>query len=227
MTLKILRLICHVVLILLDFIIYSIPTCILILVPNLFTTFFWYLPSIYQFYSFIFTEKEYDLRIRIYSFLFSPLIIILYIPFCIMMLIGFNIFITLINPIIIVLQRSEYPFHSISLTAALLNHVHQYFGERSFNELLIDSPILGTLKVSIDFMKSYWHFNSLKVTERIRFHESSISEFIISKLINLSDILTISLIFISIIIPFIIMIVMILIVIYLLYYPINMSVTEY
>src|SRR5438034_9666343 len=96
-----------IIIIILDFIIYFLPICLSVLIPNLFVTLILYFPSIYQLYSFVFTAKECDLRIRIYLFLFSPVIIILYIPCCIITFIGFVIFITLINPIITITRRPE------------------------------------------------------------------------------------------------------------------------
>src|SRR5436190_16207219 len=98
-----------IIIIFIDFTIYFLPVCLLVLILNTFTTLIWYFHSIYQLYSFIFTEKTHDSRIRIYLLLFSPIIIVLYIPFCIIIFIGFSIFITLINPIIIFTRRPDYP----------------------------------------------------------------------------------------------------------------------
>src|SRR6266498_116413 len=95
-------------LILLELILNFIPIYILCLIPNLITTLIWYIPSIYQLYNFIFTKSELDLRISIYLFLLSPVIIILYIPTCILLFIGYSIFIGLIVPIITIIKRPEY-----------------------------------------------------------------------------------------------------------------------
>src|SRR5436305_6112409 len=91
MNLLIIRFVFFAILILLDFIIYFIPVLTLCLIPNLFTTLFWFFPSIYQTYSYIFTTRKYDLRIKIYLFLLSPIIIICYIPIFILLSIGYSI----------------------------------------------------------------------------------------------------------------------------------------
>src|SRR5688572_18433514 len=82
-------------LIIIEFVIYFVPC----LIPNFISTLIWFIPSIYQLYSFIFTTKKYELRIRIYLFLISPIIVILYVPICILLYIGYSTFITLICPI--------------------------------------------------------------------------------------------------------------------------------
>src|SRR2546430_10338807 len=105
-----------VVLTCLDFIIYLLPMHMFGLIINFIIALIWYLPSIYQLFSFIFTEKEYDLRIRIYLLLFSPIIIILYIPFFVIYSIGYGIFFSLINPLITIIQRTGYPLYSLSST---------------------------------------------------------------------------------------------------------------
>src|SRR2546429_5605835 len=120
------RIICLPILAIIDFILYHITIFMLFLITNFITTLIWYFPSIYQLYSFIFTEKEIDLRIRIYLFLFSPLIIISYIPFCIIVFIGYGIFVTLINQLVIIFLRPEYPLYSLSSTAALIYFICRY-----------------------------------------------------------------------------------------------------
>src|SRR2546430_2726728 len=104
---------CLSILILVDSILYFIPIFTLCLISNFVITLIWYFPSIYQLYSFIFAEKDFDLRIRIYSFIFSPLIIVLYIPFCVVVFIGYSIFLNLIYRLIIVLLRPEYSLDSL------------------------------------------------------------------------------------------------------------------
>src|SRR5436190_5105820 len=96
----ILKFVFLVILILLDFIIYLLPIYTLSLIINFVITLIWYLPSIYQLYSFIYTTKEYDLRIKIYLILSSPLIIALYIPLFIIYSVGCEIFFSLMNPLI-------------------------------------------------------------------------------------------------------------------------------
>ncbi len=117
------RIIFLLILIIIDFIIYFIPICILCLIPNFLITLFWFFPSIHQLYSLIFTKKECDLRIRIYLFSISPMIIILYVPICIGTYIGYSVLITLIFPLITVIRRPEYSFHSLSSAAALINFI--------------------------------------------------------------------------------------------------------
>src|SRR6266542_5386350 len=136
-----------VFLIFLDFILYLLPTYILSLTLNVFITLIWYFPSIYQFYSFIFTAKEYDLRVRIYLLLFSPIIFILYIPFFIIYSIVYGIFFSLINPLITIMQRPEYPLYSLSLTAAIIHLIYKYIlSDYSIKEILIDSLVLEKIK---------------------------------------------------------------------------------
>src|ERR1700742_1516331 len=106
------------ILILLEFI-YLLPVYVLSLIVNFILTLIWYFPSIYQLYSFIFTAKEYDLKIRIYLLLFSPIIIILYIPIIVIYFIGYGIFLSSVNPLIAIIQRPDYPLYSLSLTVSI------------------------------------------------------------------------------------------------------------
>src|SRR5690242_18223139 len=99
MILNLVKLVFLVILILLDFT-HLLPIYVLSLIINLIITLIWYLPLIYQLYSFIFTTKEYDLRIKIYLFLSSPIIIALYVPLFIIYSVGYGIFFSLINPLI-------------------------------------------------------------------------------------------------------------------------------
>src|SRR3954462_4268757 len=96
------------ILIFLEFI-YLLPIYMLSLIINFIITLIWYFPSIYQLYSFIFTAKEYNLKIRIYLLLLSPIIIILYIPIIIICFIEYGIFLSLINPLMAIIQRPDYP----------------------------------------------------------------------------------------------------------------------
>src|SRR5581483_5249053 len=113
------------ILILLDFIIYFIPILMLCLIPNLFITLFWFLPSSYQIYFYICTKKKYEsLRIKIYSLLLFPIIIILYVPICILLSIGYGIFITLGTSLLTIKERPEYPFHLLSSTAAMFHLIY-------------------------------------------------------------------------------------------------------
>src|SRR5436305_10261290 len=88
-------------LILFDFIIY-LPHNLLSLIIKLITTFIWYFPTIYRLYSFIFTAKEYDLRTRIYLFIFSPIIVTLYIPFFVIYSIWHFILFLFVIPLIVI-----------------------------------------------------------------------------------------------------------------------------
>lgn len=193
------------ILIPLDFI-YLIPIYILSLIINLIITLVWYFPSIYQLYSFIFTEKEYDLRIRIYLFLLSPIIIILYIPFSIICSIGYCIFISLVNPLIIIIQRSEYPLYSLSLTAAIIRLIYKYTSDYSNEDNLTDSLVLERIREIMLFIKNYWYFNSVKISKRIKLHDSYICKFMIIKSIWILDLITIISIII-LILPYIILLI--------------------
>jgi hypothetical protein len=156
-----------IIIVLIDFIIYLLPVCLLVLIPNLFISLIWYLPSIYQLYSFIFTTKEFDLRIRTYLFILSPIIIILYIPCCIITFISFIIFITLINPIMVIARRPEYPFYLLSSTAAIVRLIYQLFFEHSDDYgLFIDSLIFKPINESIEFSKECWKFHSSKLPDK-------------------------------------------------------------
>ena len=131
------------ILIIIDTILYLIPIFTLCIIPNFIITLIWYLPSIYQLY--FVTEKEFDLRIRIYLFIFLSLIIVSYIQLCVIIFIGYGIFITLIYRLFIIFLRPEYPLYSLSLTAASICLIYQYFYNNSItnpitiNELLINS----------------------------------------------------------------------------------------
>src|ERR1051325_7129146 len=122
MILLITRITFHAILIVLDFIIYFLPILTLCcLIPNLLLT---YVSSILHIYSCIF-ENKYDLKIRIYLFLSFPIIIILYIAIFTSLFIGFSIFMTLIDPLITTMARPEYPFYSLSSTAAIIHSAYQ------------------------------------------------------------------------------------------------------
>jgi hypothetical protein len=127
-----------VILIFLDFI-YLLPTYALGLAINFIITLIWYFPTIYQLYSFIFMAKEYYLRIRIYLLLFSPIVIISYIPYFLIYSIGYCIFISLINPLIAIIRRPEYPLYPLSSTAAIAHIIYNYECEYSIEELLIST----------------------------------------------------------------------------------------
>src|ERR1051325_10983475 len=165
----ILKFVFLVILILLDFIIYLLPIYTLSLIINFILTLIWYLPSIYQLYSFIFTTKEYDLRIKIYLLLFfSPIIIALYIPLFIIHSVGYGIFFSLINPLITIVQRHEYPLSSLSLMAAIVQLSYKYIFSYSIEEILIDSLIIGRIKEVVHFTKHYWRFHFVKFPEKIK-----------------------------------------------------------
>src|SRR5436190_14942934 len=158
------RFICLLILITIDSIFYFIPIYILCLISNIITTLIWYFPSIYQLYSFIFTEKDFNLRLKIYLFVFSPVIIILYIPICVVIFIVYGIFVNFIYRLIIILLRPEYPIYSLSLTAELIHLIYQCNLEDDLDdELLDDSLILDVFKQSAQFMKNCWNFNSIKI----------------------------------------------------------------
>lgn len=197
------------ILIFLDFIIYLLPMYILGLIINLIITLIWYLPFIYQFYSFIFTTKEYNLRTKIYLLLFSPIIIILYIPFFITYFVVYGIFISLINPLITITQRPEYPIHSLSLIAAIVSLIYKYINGYPIEEILIDFLLSEKIKDIIDFTKQYW-----KYPEKFKQSTKSyLGELIFSLIIYISEFLDFFIIFpifIMIIIPYIIVSVLIL-----------------
>ena len=206
----IIKIIFLVFLIFLDCIIYLLPTYILSLALNFFVTLIWYLPSIYQFYSFVFTTNEYDLRVRIYLLLFSPIIIILYIPFFITYSIGYGIFFSLVNPLITIIQRPEYPFYSLSLTAAIMHLIYKYIlSGCPVEEILIDSLILEKIKDVTHFTKRYWHFHSIKFSEKIKHPKLYVCKLISLLISYILDFSIIFLILIMIIVPYIIMFILI------------------
>src|ERR1043165_5574849 len=127
------------ILVLIDFALYFIPICILCLIPNLLITLIWFVPSIYRLYSLIFAKKEWDLRIRISLFFVSPVIIVSFIPICIGTCIGYSIRITLIFPLMTVIQRPEYPFHSLSSTAAFI-HLTRFASDGRLMDSLVSAP---------------------------------------------------------------------------------------
>src|ERR1051325_4927850 len=139
MILIIIKFVTLAILILLDFIIYLSPS-ILSLIIKLITTLIWYFPSIYQLYSFIFT-REYDLKARIYLLIYSPIIIILYIPFFVIYSIGHFILFLFIIPLIVIIRRPGYPLYSISLTAAIAYTIYNQIYDCSIEGLLIDPLI--------------------------------------------------------------------------------------
>lgn len=203
---KLIRIIFFSIFVIIDSIIYFIPIFTLCLIPNFVITIIWYLPSIYQLYSFIFTKKKVDLRIKIYLFLLSPLIIILYIPLCIIIFIGYSINITLIRRLITIFLRPEYPISSFSSTVSLIYLIYQYFyddeEENDENAIsLKESIIIETFIQIIKFIKECWNFNSIKISKKIQKYKIKIFEITFYKLINFIDFFTI-IIFLIIIIIF-------------------------
>jgi hypothetical protein len=195
---------CLSALFIIDFALYFMPICIF-LISNIITTLIWYFPSIYQLYSFIFTEKVIDLRIRIYLLLFSPLIIVLYIPICVIVFIGYSTFFILIYRLIIAFIRPEYPLYSLSLTAALFHIIYKYYHESlSIGELLNYSLIFEVYKQKVEFTRNFWNFNSIKISKKIQYYyKIFIIKWIILKLITFIDLNVIFLIYLLIIIPYV------------------------
>src|SRR6266542_4492033 len=197
------------ILIFLECIIYLLPIYILSLILNIFITLIWHFPLIYQFYSFIFTAKEYNLRVRIYLLLFSPIIIILYIPLFIIYFIWYGIFFSLINPLITIIQRPEYPLYSLSFTAAIMHLIYKYIlSGWPVEEILIDSLVFEKIKDVTHFTKQYWHFHSIKFSEKIKQPLPYVYK-LISLFFYILDFSIIFLIFIMIIIPYKIMLTLI------------------
>lgn len=152
------------ILIFLDFIIFLMPTYILSLIINFLIILIWYFPSLYQLYSFIFTTKEYDSKMRIYLLLISLIIIVLYIPFFTIYSIGYAIFFSLINPLITIIQRPGYPLYSLSPTAAIIHLIYKYIYNHSIEEFLLDFLLLEKIKE----VKQHCHFHPLKFPEIIK-----------------------------------------------------------
>src|ERR1044072_1881930 len=109
------------ILIMIDFSLYFIPIFLLCFIPNFLITLIWFFPSIFQLCSFILINKEWDLRIKIYLFLISPIIILLYLLIGIGTYVYYRILITLIFPLITIIQRPEYSLHSLSSIATLIS----------------------------------------------------------------------------------------------------------
>jgi hypothetical protein len=191
-----------IIMIVIEFI-YLSPIYLLSLMINFIITLIWYFPSIYQFYSFIFTAKEYNLRIRIYLLILSPIIIILYIPMNVIYLIGYGIFLSLINPLMTIIQRPDYPLYTLSLTAAIAHLIYKYVIDYYNDEFLTDVLILEKIKF-IYFVKKWWNFNSVKFLEKIEQTKSYGNELIFFKLVNILDIIAF---FFIMIIPYIIRII--------------------
>jgi hypothetical protein len=195
---SIIKFISLVTLILLDFI-YLLPTYMFGLVINFIIMLIWYFPSIYQLYLFISTAKGYDLRIRIYLLFFSPIIIVLYILFFVIYYIGYSVFISLINPLITIIQRPEYPLYSISSTAAIACLFYKYKFGYSIKEFLLGTIFSEKIDEITHFVKECWNFNSLNFQEKIKQSKSHIFESIFYTIINILDLFIITTIFIIII----------------------------
>ncbi len=188
------------ILVITDFILYFIPIFLSCLIPNFLITLIWFFPSIYQLYSFIFTIKECDIRIRIYLFFTSPIIILLYIPTCIVLYIGYIILITLICPFITIIQRPEYSFHSLSLVATALINLTQFTSD----EVLIDSLISKPFNEVRCFTRNCWNFHSINISEKFLQYKSWVNEFIFFRLINLFDLFKLFLIYSTFLVPYIV-----------------------
>jgi hypothetical protein len=202
-----------IILILLEFI-FLLPIYVLSLIVNFIITLIWLFPSIYQLYLFIFTAKEYSLRIRIYLLLLSPIIIILYIPIIVICFIGYGIFLSLVNPLMTFTQRPDYPLNSLSLTVANAHLIYKYIKRDYYvDEFLIDTLILEKIKEVIHFVKKCWNFNSAKFLEKIGQTKTHNCELIFIILIHILDLSIISTIFFIICIPYIIYIVIIILII--------------
>ena len=219
------------ILIIIDTILYLIPIFTLCIIPNFIITLIWYLPSICQLYSFIITEKEFDLRIRIYLFIFSPLIIVSYIQLCVIIFIGYGIFITLIYRLFLIFLRPEYPLYSLSLTAASICLIYQYFYNNSINPITINELLINSLLYEIfeqisQFIKNCWNFNKIKFSkkiQKIQKYKLFIIEFIFLKLIIFIDSITITLFLTFFIGPFIMIVAIIMIIINLFIGPIQIT----
>lgn len=197
---KIIRIFFFSILIIFESIIYFIPIFILGLIPNFLITLIWYLPSLYQLYSFIFIKEKLKLRIRIYLIFFSPLIILLYIPLCIIIFIGYSINIILIRQLITIFLRPEYPIYSFSSTASLIYLIYQYFNDDDTSLDLKDTLIFELFIQIIKFIKNFWNFNSIKISKKIQNYKLIIFEIIFYKIINFFDFIIIFLFLIMIII---------------------------
>lgn len=179
----------HMTLLMLDFLIYILPVLLLCLIPNIIISLLTYLPSIFQIYSHLFYIISNDLRKRIYLFLSFPIIVALYIPIYMFLIIGYCIFVTLIYPFVIIIKRPEYPYYSISSTAAIIYLIYQSISHNSDYQLLNDTPILKPFD-NILFSKTYLNLDKLHIYE-----------FIFSIIVNILDIFLISLIFFMMITP--------------------------
>src|SRR5688572_25374614 len=109
--------------------------------------------------------------------------IILYFPICIGIYIGYSVLIALIFPLMTAIRRPEYPFHSLSLVAALIKLI-PFVND----ELLIDSSISKPFKQFISFT-SNWNYHSMRISEKIHQCKSRVTEFIFFNFIKLVDLL--------------------------------------
>ena len=110
----------------------------------------------------------------------------------------------LINPLMVIKQRPEYPLYSLSLTAAMAHLIYKIICDYHAEGFLIDSLILEKIKEVIHFIKKYWNFNSIKFLEKINQSKSYICELIFFTLIHILDLFIIITIFLFIFIPYII-----------------------
>ena len=90
------------------------------------------------------------------------------------------------------IQRPEYPFYSLSLTAAVVQLIiYKYIYGYHNEEVLMDSLILEKIKEVKHFVKTCWNFNSIKFLEKIQQYKSSIYELTFFRLIHITDLIII------------------------------------
>ncbi|GBC10558.1 hypothetical protein RclHR1_09710009 [Rhizophagus clarus] len=116
--------------------------------------------------------------------------------------IGYGIFLSLINPLITIIQRPNYPPYSLSLTAAFAYYIiYKYICDYDY-EFLMDSIILERVKEVRYFVKKCWNFNSAKFLEKIKQPKLFNFESILFTFFYILDLFIISTIFLIFIVPY-------------------------
>ncbi|CAG8523859.1 14321_t:CDS:2 [Ambispora leptoticha] len=129
-------------LILLDAALYILPILALCLIPNIFILLIWFPAFVGNVYRYIYFNKHIGSNLKFVVFLFSPVLIVLYLPVGVLVCVTYTIWIVLLGPIIEHSVRSEDHLYDISQTAALVYYLYHRARGHDLVELNADNPDL-------------------------------------------------------------------------------------
>ncbi|CAG8644117.1 8551_t:CDS:1, partial [Ambispora gerdemannii] len=175
-----LRFLYSVHLILLDATLCVFPVLALCLIPNIFILLIWFPAFIRNVYRYIYFNKHIGPNLKFVVFLFSPVLIVLYLPVGISVCVIYTIWIVLLGPIIEHAARSEDHLYDLSQTAALVYYLYHRARGHDLVELnaynpeleerwsyLSESPVAAPFTSALQLSAGMWAVHSKIIPEMV------------------------------------------------------------